>query len=154
MSAGKGGRAEEELSSPTAPAQQQRKPEADARPAKKKRRIEPSVDLSPPPPPPSPQVPRQPKRDSAAEAEAELQYRKMGAAFASVALQILSLCLDGQTVAGQRSAMDPEACRRTDLRELLGKLQERSTRQRRAEEERRCVAGCCSPSSSGHSASH
>lgn len=54
------------------------------------------------------------------EKKAEDQYRKMGAAYAGVAMQILCLCVDGQTTTMQQT--DSETSWFAQLRDLLCRL--------------------------------
>ena len=68
-----------------------------------------------------------------AEKKAEEQYRKMGAAFSSNVLQILSFCL-GETVPKLQKAMNPEVAERTALEDLLRRLDAKSKRKRAARE--------------------
>lgn len=72
-----------------------------------------------------------------AEMKSDEQHRKMGAAYSSIAMQILSLCLS-ETLEGMHKSMHPEVARQTKLRDLLLRLDKRAEKSvcRRGQERR------------------
>lgn len=69
--------------------------------------------------------------DTAGPTEAELksedQFRKMGAAYSSLTMQILSLCI-GETVQKLQRSLDPEVSRQDSILNLLQDLESRPGR--------------------------